>query len=66
MSRSSKGQGHNVACLWKGIYLSNNVCEYKVNWLTNVKVISRGWMNTFLCVHSLLNENRKDSWKKRF
>jgi len=28
MSRSSDGQGHNVACLWKGLELRNNVCEY--------------------------------------
>ena len=35
MSRSSEGQGHNVACLWKGLYLSNNVCEYEVNRMTN-------------------------------
>ena len=30
---------HNDACKWKGIELSNNVCEYKVNRLTNEKVI---------------------------
>ena len=39
-----QGQGHNDACLWKGIDLSNNVCEYEVNWLTNEKVI-RGKRN---------------------
>jgi len=39
MSRSSEGQGLNAACLWKGLDQSNNVCEYKVNWLTNEKVI---------------------------
>ena len=39
MSRLSEGQGHNDACKWKGIELSNNVCEYKVNRLTNEKVI---------------------------
>ena len=37
MSRSSKG--HNVACLWKDPDISNNVCECKVNLLTNEKVI---------------------------
>ena len=35
MSRSSEGQGHNAVCLWKGLDLSNNVCEYEENWLTN-------------------------------
>ena len=36
MSRSSsEGQGHNATCLWEGLYLSNNVCEYEVNRLTN-------------------------------
>ena len=30
---------HNDACKWKGIELSNNVCEYEVNQLTNEKVI---------------------------
>ena len=44
MSRSYEGQGHNVACLWKGLELSKNVCEYEVNWLTNEKVI-RGKQN---------------------
>ena len=29
------GQGYNDACLWKGHNLSNNVCEYEVNRLTN-------------------------------
>jgi len=28
MSRSSEGQCHSAACLWKGLDLSNNVCEY--------------------------------------
>jgi len=37
MSRSSEGQGHNAACLWNSLDLSNNVCEYEVNWLTNEK-----------------------------
>ena len=44
MSRSSEGQGHNDACLLKGLSLSNNVCEYEVNRLTNEKVI-RGKQN---------------------
>ena len=35
---SSEGQGHN-ACLWKGLDLSNNVCEYEVKLLTNEKDI---------------------------
>jgi len=30
MSRSSEGQGHDAT--WNGIDLSNNVCEYEVNW----------------------------------
>ena len=40
MSRSSENQCHNAACLWKGLDLSNNVCEYEVNQLTNDKVIT--------------------------
>ena len=36
MSRSYDGQSHN-AWLWKGYDLSNNVCEYEVNRLTNEK-----------------------------
>ena len=39
MSRLSEGQGHTCACLWKGLDISNIVCEYEVNTLTNVKVI---------------------------
>jgi len=35
---SSEGQGHN-ACFWKGLDLSNNVCEYEVKLLTNEKDI---------------------------
>ena len=35
MSRSSEGQGPDAACLWKGLDLSNNVCEYEVNLLFN-------------------------------
>ena len=31
MSRSSEGRSHSAACLWKGLDLSNNVCEYEVN-----------------------------------
>ena len=39
MSRSAEGQGHNDACLWKGLVLSNTGCEYEVNHLTNENVI---------------------------
>jgi len=39
ISRSSEGQAHNNACLWIGLDLSNNVCEYEVNQLPNEKVI---------------------------
>ena len=35
-----QGQGHN-ACLWKGLDLSNNVCEYDVSPMTNDKVITK-------------------------
>ena len=35
ISRSSKGQDHDVTCWWKGLDLSNSVCEYEVNPLTN-------------------------------
>ena len=35
MSKSSEGQGHDV---------SNNVCEYEENWVTNERVI-RGKQN---------------------
>ena len=45
MSRSSEGQGHNAACLWKGLGLTNNVCEYEVNRLTNEKKVIRGKRN---------------------
>jgi len=32
MSRSPRG--HNAACLWKGLDLSNTMCEYEViGWL---------------------------------
>ena len=44
MARSSEDQGHNAAWLWKILDLSNNVCEYEVNWLTYEKVI-RGKQN---------------------
>ena len=30
--------------MWKGLDLSNNVCEYEINWLSNEKVI-RGKQN---------------------
>ena len=43
ISRSSECQGHNAPCWWKGIYLSNIVCEYEVNPLTNEKVIRGKW-----------------------
>ena len=33
-----KYQGHNAACLRKGLDLSNNVFEYEVNQLINEKV----------------------------
>ena len=39
-----EGQSHSAACVWKGLDLSNNVCEYEVNQLTNEKVI-RGKRN---------------------
>ena len=39
ISRSSEGQGHNDTCFWKGLDLSNSVCEYEVNPLTNDKDI---------------------------
>jgi len=39
LSRSSEGQRHNDACLWKGYDLSTNVHEYEVNRLTNEKVV---------------------------
>ena len=35
ISRSSEGQGHDATRWWKGLDLSNNVCEYEVNRLTN-------------------------------
>jgi len=40
VSRSSKGQGHDAACWWKGLDLSNIVREYEVNSLTNDTVIT--------------------------
>jgi len=51
MSRSSEGQGHN-ACLWKGLDLSNNVCEYEVTRLTNE---SYNWKTKLW--HTLLKNN---------
>jgi len=44
ISRSSEGQGHDTTCCWKGLDLSNNVCEYELNRLTNEKNI-RGQRN---------------------
>jgi len=35
ISRSSEGQGYSATHWWKGLDLSNNVCEYDVNLLTN-------------------------------
>ena len=40
ISRSSEGQCHNATGWWKGLDLSNIVCEYEVNPLTNDKVIT--------------------------
>ena len=40
MSRLSEGQGHNAACLWKGLNQSNSVWEYEVNPLNNDKVFT--------------------------
>ena len=40
MSRSSEGQGHNAAGLWKDLDQSNSVCEYEVNLSINQKVIT--------------------------
>ena len=45
MSRSSEGQGHNVACLKNGLDLSNNVSEDEVNRLTKQKEVIRGKWN---------------------
>ena len=38
--RSSEDQGHDATWWWKGLDLSNGVCEYEVNPLTNDKVIT--------------------------
>ena len=35
ISRSSEGHGHDATCWWNDLDLSNNVCEYEVNRLTN-------------------------------
>ena len=35
-----EGEGHNATCWWKGLDLSNIVCEYAVNLLTTDKVIT--------------------------
>ena len=51
MSRSSEGRGHN-ACSWKGLDLSNNVCEYEVTRLTNE---SYNWKTKLW--HTLLKNN---------
>ena len=32
-------EDHIAACLWKGLDLSNNVCECELNRLSNEKVI---------------------------
>ena len=44
ISRSSEGQGHSAKCLFNCLDLSNNVCVYEVNRLTNEKVL-RGKRN---------------------
>ena len=44
ISRSPEGQCHDATCLWTGLDLSNIVCEYEVNTLTNEQVI-RGKRN---------------------
>ena len=41
---SSESQGHTGTCMWKGLDLRDNVCEYEVNRFTNEKVI-RGKQN---------------------
>ena len=41
ISRSSEGQSHNATCWWKCLDLSNIVCEYEVNWLTNEKLLQK-------------------------
>ena len=41
ISRSSEGQGHDATCWWKCLDLSDIVCEYEVNPLTNDKVYYR-------------------------
>jgi len=33
-------EGHTVTCWWEGLDLSNIVCEYEVDILTNDKVIT--------------------------
>ena len=40
MNVSLAFEGHNVACQCKGLDLSNIMCEYEVNPLTNDKVIT--------------------------
>ena len=39
ISSSSEGQDHDASC-YKGLDLSNIVCEYEVNPLTNDKVLT--------------------------
>ena len=39
ISKLSGGQGQDVTCWWKGLDLSNNVCEYEVNWFTKEKLL---------------------------
>ena len=42
LKNNVEGQGQMLHVgWWKGLDLSNNVCEYEVNRLTNEKVISR-------------------------
>ena len=40
ISRSSESQGQDATWWWKGLDLSNIVCEYEVNPLANDKVIT--------------------------
>ena len=43
LKNNVKCQCHNDACLWKGLGLSNNVCEYEVNQLSKEKDIRGKW-----------------------
>jgi len=69
MSRSSEGQGHNAACLWKGHDLSNNVCEFEINQLTNEKLF-RGkrnfYANCFRPIYKPKISHKKSAKKQAF